>query len=89
MPCYILDEEFGPLLTPEVAAALAAISPRQIERRLAGARAQLRLKRKSTTKHGELLKNQVSVRAYFAWAFSSWTPWRTAETAPAVSIAAR
>jgi hypothetical protein len=53
------------MISPEIAVALVRISPRQIERRLAGARKKGELKGKSTAKRGELLKNQVPVRAYF------------------------
>jgi hypothetical protein len=67
MPFFIEDEYFGPLITPETAAALMAISPRQIERRLAFARKKLLLRGKSTTKSGELLKKQVPVRVFFSW----------------------
>jgi hypothetical protein len=55
------------LLTPDIAAALTAISPRQIERRLTDARARLELKGKSTAKRGTLVKNQIPVQTYFAW----------------------
>ena len=67
MRFFIEDEYFGPMLTPEIAAALVTISPRQIERRLAEARKKLRLKGAGTTRRGELVKNQVPVRAYFSW----------------------
>ena len=67
MRFFIEDEYFGPMLTPEIAAALVTISPRQIERRLAEARKKLQLKGASTTRRGELVKNQVPVRAYFSW----------------------
>ena len=40
MPFFIEDTKFGPEISPEIAAALAAISPRQIERRLETARKQ-------------------------------------------------
>jgi hypothetical protein len=67
IPFFIKDEEFGPMIRPETAAALVRISPRQIERRLAGARKKGELKGTSTTKPGTLLKHQVPVRAYFTW----------------------
>ena len=47
-------------------AALTAISPRQIGRRLADARKKLALKGKGTAKRGVLLKDQIPVSAYFA-----------------------
>jgi hypothetical protein len=36
IPFFIEDEEFGPMISPEIAAALVRISPRQIEQPLAG-----------------------------------------------------
>ena len=67
MPFFITDTDFGPIISPEIASALTAISPRQIERRLEKARKQHALSGISTTKHGDLLKNQVPVRVYFSW----------------------
>ena len=58
-------KRFG--ITAEVKRKLATISRSTVERLLAGERKKHKLKGKSTTKKGALLKNQIPVRRFWAW----------------------
>jgi transposase InsO family protein len=79
---YICGERLVPLLRanldvinrkrrfrmcPEVKQKLSTISRSTVERLLATERKKHRLKGRSTTKKGTLLKNQIPVRVYWAW----------------------
>lgn len=54
-------------ITDRTQAALVAMSPATIDRRLAGERAQLRLRGRSGTKPGSLLKSQIPIRTWAQW----------------------
>lgn len=54
-------------VTDETAAALVAMSPATIDRRLAEDRAKLVLKGRSHTKPGSLLKDQIPIRTWAQW----------------------
>ncbi|MGI8576325.1 MAG: integrase catalytic domain-containing protein [Nocardioidaceae bacterium] len=54
-------------VSDEVAAALIAMSPATMDRRLAGDRAKLVLKGRSHTKPGSLLKDQIPIRTWAQW----------------------
>jgi len=54
-------------ITPEIKEKLSTISRSTVERLLAGERKKHKLKGKSTTKKGTLLKNQIPVRRFWAW----------------------
>lgn len=59
---------FGELeVTEETAAALVAMSPATMDRRLAADRAKLTLKGRSHTKPGSLLKSQIPIRTWAQW----------------------
>ncbi|MCL2879411.1 MAG: transposase [Treponema sp.] len=58
-------ERFG--ITGEVKKKLATISRSTVERLLTKERKKHKLKGKSTTKKGTLLKNQIPVRRFWAW----------------------
>jgi hypothetical protein len=79
---YICGERLVPLLrenldaisrkrrfrmSAEVKQKLKTISRATVERLLAGERKKHKLKGKSTTKKGNLLKNQIPVRVFWAW----------------------
>lgn len=55
------------LISDDTAALLCAMSAATIDRRLAGDRAKLRLKGRSGTKPGSLLKSQIPVRTWADW----------------------
>jgi hypothetical protein len=54
-------------MSPEVKQKLSTISRATVERLLAKEREKHKLKGKSTTKKGTLLKNQIPVRVFWAW----------------------
>lgn len=54
-------------VTDQTAAALVAMSPATIDRRLAADRATLMLKGRSHTKPGSLLKDQIPIRTWAQW----------------------
>jgi len=54
-------------ITPEIKEKLSTISRSTIERLLTEERKKHKLKGKSTTKKGTLLKNQIPVRKFWAW----------------------
>jgi transposase InsO family protein len=54
-------------ITPEIHKKLATISRSTVERLLTEERKKHKLKGKSTTKKGALLKNQIPVRKFWAW----------------------
>jgi len=54
-------------ITPEIKEKLLTISRSTVERLLTGERKKHKLKGKSTTKKGMLLKNQIPVRRFWAW----------------------
>lgn len=54
-------------VTDGTAAALVAMSPATIDRRLAADRAKLTLKGRSHTKPGSLLKDQIPIRTWAQW----------------------
>jgi hypothetical protein len=54
-------------MSPEVKQKLSTISRTTVERLLAREQQKNRLKGKSTTKKGSLLKNQIPVRVFWAW----------------------
>jgi hypothetical protein len=54
-------------MSAEVKQKLSTISRATVERLLAGERKKHKLKGKSTTKKGTLLKNQIPVRVFWAW----------------------
>jgi hypothetical protein len=54
-------------LDPEVRAKLLKISPATIDRLLAGERARMRLKGRSGTKPGSMLRNQIPIRTFADW----------------------
>jgi hypothetical protein len=56
---FTLDEATRNLLTQ--------VSPAAIDRLLAAEKAKLRIKGKSLTKPGTLLKNQIPIRVFFTW----------------------
>jgi hypothetical protein len=59
---------FGELdITDEVQIALLEMSPATMDRRLAGDRAKLRLKGRSGTKPGSLLKDAIPIRTWAQW----------------------
>ena len=58
-------KRFG--IKPEVKKKLATISRSTVERLLTKERKKYKLKGKSTTKKGALLKNQIPVRRFWAW----------------------
>ncbi len=59
---------FGELdLSDEVAAAVVAMSPATMDRRLAGARAAMTLRGRSHTKPGSLLKESIPIRTWAQW----------------------
>jgi len=58
-------KRFG--IKPEVKKKLATISRSTVERLLTEERKKYKLKGKSTTKKGTLLKNQIPVRRFWAW----------------------
>jgi len=79
---YICGERLVPLLranleaisrkrrfhiTPEIKEKLSTISRSTVERLLTDERKKHKLKGKSTTKKGTLLKNQIPVRKFWAW----------------------
>jgi len=57
--------QFG--ITPEIKEKLLTISRSTVERLLTEERKKHKLKGKSTTKKGTLLKNQIPVRRFWAW----------------------
>ena len=54
-------------VTDDVRDRLVSISAATIDRRLAGDRARLRLKGRSGTKPGSLLKSQIPIRTWADW----------------------
>lgn len=59
---------FGELdVSDEVAAALVAMSPATMDRRLAEARAAMSLRGRSHTKPGSLLKDAIAIRTWAQW----------------------
>lgn len=59
---------FGELpIRDEIAEQLVAMSPATIDRRLAADRAAMRLKGRSLTKPGSLLKSQIPIRTWAQW----------------------
>ncbi|GHU78891.1 integrase [Spirochaetia bacterium] len=60
-----LVREYG--LDDKTRSLLTQVSPATIDRLLAKEKAKLRLKGKSLTKPGKLLKNQIPVRVFFTW----------------------
>jgi len=54
-------------MSAEVKQKLATISRATVERLIAGERKKHKLKGRSTTKRGTLLKNQIPVRVFWAW----------------------
>ena len=58
-------KRFG--IKPEIKKKLATISRSTVERLLTNERDKYKLKGKSTTKKGTLLKNQIPVRRFWAW----------------------
>ena len=59
------ESEFG--ISDEIKKKLLEISAATIDRRLKPERKKLEIRGKSLTKPGNLLKNQIPVRTYFAW----------------------
>ena len=55
------------MITDEVAAALIAVSPATMDRRLAADRAKMSLRGRSHTKPGSLLKSQIPIRTWAQW----------------------
>ncbi|HVE74482.1 MAG TPA: transposase family protein [Mycobacteriales bacterium] len=62
-----LEAERALALSDDDRAALVAMSPATVDRRLAPYRRQLRPRGRGTTKPGTLLKHQVPVRTYTPW----------------------
>lgn len=59
---------FGELeVSDELAAALLVMSPATIDRRLAAERAAMKIKGRSLTKPGSLLKSQIPIRTWAQW----------------------
>src|SRR5664280_3233018 len=59
---------FGELdVSDEVAAAVVAMSPATMDRRLAKARAAMTLRGRSHTKPGSLLKDSIAIRTWAQW----------------------
>jgi hypothetical protein len=54
-------------MNTEVRKKLSTISRSTVERLLAEERKKYKMKGKSTTKKGTLLKNQIPVRVFWAW----------------------
>jgi len=65
MELFSLDQEFA--ISGEVREKLTSISAATIDRLLAGERKKMRIKGRSTTRAGSLLKHQIPIRAYYAW----------------------
>lgn len=59
------EPNFG--ITAPIRALLLTISASHVDRLLKGEREKARLRGKSTTKKGSLLKNQIPVRTFFSW----------------------
>jgi len=55
------------IITPEIKEKLLTISRATVERLLTGERKKHKMKGKSATKKGALLKNQIPVRRFWAW----------------------
>jgi hypothetical protein len=60
-----LAEEYS--LDDAACALLRSVSPATIDRLLAKEKARLRVRGKSLTRPGTLLKNQIPIRVFFAW----------------------
>jgi hypothetical protein len=63
----ILERHGELAVTPEVRCKLLAISASTIDRLLAGERQRLRLRGRSGTKPGSLLRNQIPIRTFSEW----------------------
>jgi len=65
MKWLIMHKEFG--ITEHIATQLITISPATIDRRLQAEREKQKLKGKSATQKGPLLKSQIPVRVFWPW----------------------
>jgi hypothetical protein len=65
LECLASDLQFG--ITDSIKEKLKTISASTIDRRLKHEREKIKIKGRSLTKSGELLKNQIAVRTFFAW----------------------
>ena len=74
-------------LEPHVRAKLLSVSAASIDRLLASERARLKVKGRSGTKPGSILKRQIPIRTFAEWdegrpGSARWTWWPTTEGAP-------